>query len=133
MVLAPYYLPVLTLPLLLVEPFLSAPIDQAVDFLIGFTLAFHYVGLAREFRWYQTDLQRMGYIFSLVVVPLFNAVWLVVILSAVSDNHPAVLDFFKASWQRARILYVLLWEAYQSRQLPSFRDLLEQSDPAFSD
>lgn len=80
--LAPYYLPVLTLPLLMMRPFVTFSVLSVVDVLIGISLGFHYYGLLEEFEARQPDIQENTLPFSFLVVFLFN-VWVLILVSAV--------------------------------------------------
>lgn len=128
--LAPYYLPLATLPLLLVKPLISDPFGNALDFLIGVTLAFHYGGLVRwEFRLWQDDFEKMGKVFSVIVIFVFNVVWLVIILGVVTENYSSILAYFGNVFARTRALYALILEGLQVGEFPGLKDLIEQSAP----
>ncbi len=103
--LAPYTIPLFTIPLLVARLFLPPPISAVVDFLIGFTLAFHLVGLLKEFHPRQTDLQRSGFVFSVSAVLLVNAIWLVVAVAVVIDEPEAIVTYFGDAWALAGQLY----------------------------
>ena len=99
--LAPYYLPVFAIPLLLIRPFVSPPIVDVADFLLGSSLAFHYGSLLRwEFRPSQPDLKEMGWWFSVGIALLMNAIILVLVLSVVLENYSAILEYFQSTWVR---------------------------------
>ncbi|MFB0535413.1 MAG: hypothetical protein ACETWR_10565 [Anaerolineae bacterium] len=120
--LAPYYLPVFTIPLAVIQPFVFYPIHLIIDFLIGFTLAFHYAALFRkEFRWSQSDIKKTGRIFSFCVVCILNIIVLVIILCIVSRNYLGILNYFKNSFARTP-------ESYQTalRILTMLSDLADQ-------
>lgn len=99
--LAPYFLPVFTLPLLAAKPFVFPSTHGAINFLIGFTLAFHYLFLVQEFRPKQSDIEETGLAFAFCVVFIMNAIFLAIILSAVIGSHEILLDYFQASFTRA--------------------------------
>ena len=120
--LAPYYLPVLTVPLLVAEPLAFFPLHEVIDFMIGFTLAFHFVGLLREFSLKQeTDIKPNGLIFSFCVTCLLNTIFLVVALCVVSSNYTGILSYFKSSIARTP-------ESYQTalQTLMILNDLKDQ-------
>ena len=99
--LAPYYFPVFTIPLLIAEPLASFPLHEMIDFLIGFTLAFHFVGLRREFGLKQkTDIVPNGLPFSFCVTCLLNTILLVIAICVVSSNYSGILDYFQNSIAR---------------------------------
>lgn len=128
--LAPYHLPLPAIPLLALKLFKPDMLGPALDFAIGFSLGFHYGALISwEFRLSQPDFKLIGRIFSIVVVLTLNAIWLVIILSVVTGNTAGILDYFKTSWARTKELYGLLLQARQTQDLPSLKDLIEQSEP----
>lgn len=98
--LAPYYFPVLTVPLLIAKPLALFPLREIIDFLIGFTLAFHFIGLLREFGIWQKDISDNGLIFSSCVTCLLNTIVLVIVLCVASSNYSAILDYFQNSIAR---------------------------------
>jgi len=115
--LAPYYLPVFTIPLLIVKPFLSASIRHVIDFLIGFTLAFHYVALLKEFYRQQPDIQKHTTVFSFLITCLMNAVVLVVILCAVLEDYLLLLNYLDGSITRAIESYKVVFQELQKQML----------------
>ena len=91
--LSPYYLPLFTIPFLLLRYFVDPPIQQAVEFLIGFTLAFHYTSLIDEllkqrFGLGQADIRKTGVILSYVVIGILNLLSLVVIKAVLQEKWP---------------------------------------------
>jgi hypothetical protein len=99
--LAPYYFPVFTIPLLIAEPLASFPLHEIIDFLIGFTLAFHFVGLRREFGLRQkTDIAPYGLSFPFCITCLFNTILLVIAICVVSSNYSGILNYFESSIAR---------------------------------
>jgi hypothetical protein len=118
--LAPYFLPLFTLPLLLIKPFVPPPFDEVANFLIGFTLAFHYASLiAWEFRLSQDDFTSTGVIFSVVVTIFLNIVFLVVILGIVTGNCTGIVDYFKNAFDRTVEAYSAAIEFLQTRVIPA--------------
>jgi hypothetical protein len=99
--LAPYYLPVFTIPLLFIKPFVLASMHNIVNFLIGFTLAFHYLSLLVEFKRDQPDIEKGGLIFSFCVTFIMNAVILVIILCAVLNDYSPLLGYLRDSFVTA--------------------------------
>ena len=84
--LAPYSPPLLALVLLPIELLAPPPYNRFAAAAIGFTLAFRMTGLFRSLHPRQTDLQKMGYVFSYTVVPVIHLVFLIVVLGVVSDR-----------------------------------------------
>ncbi len=96
--LAPYFLPIFSLPFLILKIFL--PTSTVPDFLIGFTLAFHYIKLSRQFRTYQPDIKNTGLAFSLLITVLFNVIILVLILCVVRDDYSGLRGYFENTYDR---------------------------------
>ena len=107
-VLAPYFLPVFTLPLLLLRPFINSLALDVIDLLIGVTLAFHYAGLVKEFSPQQPDISRSGALFSFAMIVFFNALFAVLILSFVLGEYRYILDFAKSGFWATVAAYRLL-------------------------
>jgi hypothetical protein len=128
--LAPYYLPLATLPLLLIKPLISDTFNNALNFAIGLALAFHYGGLVQDFHFKQTDLKDKGIVFSIIVIFVFNVVWLVIILSVVTGSYSSILVYFENVFARTQALYALILEGLRTGEFPTLKDLIEQSAPA---
>jgi hypothetical protein len=123
--LAPYCLPLFTLPFLLINPFLPPPFDQIANFLIGFTLALHYASLiAWEFRFSQTDFTNTGVIFSVVITIFLNIVVLVLILGIVTGNYTGLVDYFKNAYDRTGEAYTAALEFLQTGVIPAISEWL---------
>jgi hypothetical protein len=123
--LAPYYLPVLTIPVLLIKPVTPASLRNITDLAIGLTLAFHYVTAIKDFHFKQTDITKTGRIFSTIVVILFNIIWLVIILCVVTNNYAGIVTYFKGSVIRAVDIYKALFQAWPTKVLPALGQLWE--------
>jgi len=93
--LAPYFLPLFTIFFLILKPFMISATYNVLDFLIGFTLAFHYVGLIKEFRFYQQDIKMQGKIFSTIIIITFNILFLLLVFYSLNNNLEKILDFLK--------------------------------------
>jgi len=107
--LAPYYLPVFVLPLLVIKPLVIPQFRGAMNVLIGVATGFHYARLFREFRWSQTDIRETGLIVSLCLTAVLNVMFLVIILCAVLDRYSSMLDYFENSLVRTPKFYVDAW------------------------
>ncbi|MBN1136254.1 MAG: hypothetical protein JXM73_06700 [Anaerolineae bacterium] len=118
-VLAPYYFPVFTIPLLLIKPVVSTSLRNVMDLLIGFTLAFHYLSTVRRGFYGQIDVKTMGRIFSTIVTLALNVVWLVIILCVVTNNYAGIVTYFKSSLIRALGIYKAIpqWWEVTGRQV----------------
>jgi hypothetical protein len=76
------------------------PFDRAIDFLIGFTLAFHYIGLAKEFHLRQTDITETGLMVSVCVTGAMNLVILALILGVMLGDWIGLLHYVESSLRR---------------------------------
>jgi len=122
-VLAPYFLPLLVLPLLPVRCFVSAPpFSVVLDILLGVALGFHLGALvSSELRLRQSDLRNVGIIVSLVWIFLFSIVLLVIVLYVVSGDCAAILDYFKNGWTRTVDAYKITLEWLRTSVIPALR------------
>lgn len=100
-VLAPYFLPLFTIPLLVIRPLTPEFLVPAANVVIGATLGFHFAGLANEFRTYQTDIKLETLPFSVVVTLLFNVIILVLVISVVVDNLRLTFDYLREAFVRS--------------------------------
>jgi hypothetical protein len=107
--LAPYNVPIFTLPLLPARFLLPVSVAPVIDALIGFTLAFHYVGLLWEFRAFQTDLQKVGFTFSFSTSGILNIALLVFVLTVILENYAQFGAYCLAALAAAPDYY---WRVY---------------------
>jgi len=134
--LAPYYLPLLTIPFLLLKalgdlafsllgapfpPFLAA----ALELLIGATLMLHLLGTAREFRLYQTDIKKTGYVASFIGVFFLNFMFVLLCVAVVTESYAEFLAYIKASLATALEAYKAALEFLKTRVLPIVQGLAE--------
>ncbi len=114
--LAPYFLPLFTIPFLIIKPFIFASVHNVIDLLIGFTLAFHYFGLVHEYRpKRQPDIRESGQIFAFVVTVLLNVLFLVIVLSVVLDDFSHLSTYFGGSIARTRETYLFVVNELHTR------------------
>lgn len=128
--LAPYYLPLFTLPLLLLRPIAPGSLVKIVDLLIGVTYAFHLVTALREFGLHQTDVTRTGVIFSYAFVLTMHIVLLLIILLIVSGDYAGIAAYFRAAWVRAQAAYAATLPWLTTTLLPALRRLWDDVRPA---
>jgi hypothetical protein len=121
--LAPYFLPTFTLPMLLIRAVVPPPFDKAVNFAIGFTLAFHYVRLIKDLLVKQSDITKTGIIFSAVSLICLNLVFLVVILAVVTGDYSSIVEYAKASFERTKVAYKTTYAIIKSIDLPTLDQL----------
>jgi hypothetical protein len=130
--LAPYFLPLLTIPLLIARAvalqwnLLPSYGYIALDFLIGFTLGFHFVGLFEELRLYQPDLKTSGRIFSIVIIVLMNVLFLLVTIAVLLGDYSVLASFVQASIGRVKEVYSALLETVKNFDLSVLTGLLNR-------
>lgn len=105
---APYFLPLFTIPLVVIRPFVSQPYQSVVDFLIGFTLAWHYFCVVAEVKVGQTDVTDAGSLFWLPLTLLFNIGILVLIIGVLTEDFSAVAEFFEDCLEMAQDMYAVV-------------------------
>jgi hypothetical protein len=129
--LAPYYLPLLTIPFflfnavvfwLLEPPFLTI-LDIAFDLLIGATLAFHLVCTVKEYGSFQTDIKTTGYVPSFVGVIFLNFVFVFLSLIVVTGSYSQFLDYAKTAWAATVDSYKWAFEFLMTSVVPTLADL----------
>ena len=116
-ILAPYFLPVFTLPFLLVKPFVTASTHNFINFFLGLTLAFHLISTCREFSPRQSDISRVGLKSALIIVFVFNCIFAVLTLGFALEQYAAVGTYFKEAFLRAWKIY--LWGYMKVFNAPS--------------
>lgn len=103
--LAPYCVPLLTVPPLLIKwlafPFSQGPLDLA----IGVTLAFHFAALVRALSRRQSDIWRTGVVASMTVILVANALLLVIAVGVVLSDYTALQEYFATSFARIPAAY----------------------------
>jgi hypothetical protein len=109
--LAPYFLPLFTIPLVIALPFISGNFQLAVDFLIGFTLAWHYFSIVSEVVASPSDAAQAGPMFWLTLSLLFNAGIFVLIMGVLMEDLSSVGGFLEDCLKMAKYTYatVLDW------------------------
>lgn len=113
--LSPYFIPLFTLPLLIVRPFLNHTIAPFVDLCIGVTFAFHCMQLLTSFHPRQTDLSKAGGLFfSFCITALFNVIIFVIVLASVSQDYMSIPTYLANSWMRTVQYYNGIVQAWNS-------------------
>jgi hypothetical protein len=134
--LAPYYLPLLMVPFLILKALaalalsllnvsLPTVLAAALDLLIGATLMFHYVCTLKEFSSFQSDIKQTGVIASLVGVFFLNFVFLVLAMTVVTGSYAQLLDDAKTALAAAVDTYRAALEFLMIRLLPGLGELVQ--------
>lgn len=135
--LAPYFFPLLAVPLLLLKALtalvlslLETPFPSflagAFDVLIGATLMLHFIGLFKEFRLRQTDIRKTGILCSVVTVFFLNVLLVVVTAAVVASDYAGLLDYVRVGATRSLENYQVVLEFGQSRVLPAIGNVVER-------
>lgn len=109
MVLAPYYLPVFTIPFLIIRPFFDPAFRLGLDIVIGITLAFHYVTLFKEFGLRQTDIQEYTLPLSFVLTLLLNMICTVLVITLVIERSELLGLYLERAYLRTVVYYDDSW------------------------
>jgi hypothetical protein len=115
--LAPYYLPLFSLPFLAVRACCNARWCVVLEVLIGFTLSFFLLRVLRELRPYQTDLQRHTVLFSFLVVILLNLFIAVLSLALLVGDWTLVPTYMRQVLERAQLYYGTMFVRLQEAEL----------------
>lgn len=133
--LAPYYFPLLTLPLLIIKALAvlifswldaSFPTFLALvlDLLIGATLMFHYVCSIKEFGEFQDDVKQVGWIPSFGAILFLNLMFLILSITVIIGAYAELWSYLKAA-------AVASWDSYQAAyevittRFPDLVDLIQ--------
>jgi hypothetical protein len=121
--LAPYFVPLLALPPLLIKWLAFPDSHGPLDMVIGLTLGFHFAGLVRELSYPQTDILRTGPVVSMTVILFANTLLLVVALGVVLSDYAALGAYFATSFARIPAAYSdLMWMLEQGLRWTSGLD-----------
>ena len=134
--LAPYYLPLLTVPFLLLKALASLAFSLlkvpfptflagALDLLIGATFLFHSVCTLREFRPSQPDIKKTGLIASFVAVLFLNFMFVVLSVAVVTGSYAELVDYAKAAGVAALDAYRAALDLLKNQVLPIVGDLVQ--------
>jgi hypothetical protein len=104
-ILAPYFIPVFTIPFLILKPFIISEIQYIINVLIGITLSFHFTGLIREFSFKQSDIKKCGYIFSVFFVITLNIIIFTAITQFSENNTKSIKKFWNNVYKNSVSVY----------------------------
>jgi len=93
--LAPYFFPFYTLICLGIYFIVRPSLRNYLIFIIGFTLAFHFLSTISSLKDKQTDLERTGKFFSWLVIYWMNLILLTFLLSLIWPQTFSWVDFWK--------------------------------------
>jgi hypothetical protein len=132
--LAPYLFPMLTIPFFVIRLVLGLLIHftgldiprialMGVDFLIGVTWGMNAVLVLKHFDYRQTDLKKVGWVFSTVMIFFLNFVYVVAILVVVTDSYAELGDFVMACVATTKEFYVTAWHFLRDKLVPWLKEL----------
>jgi hypothetical protein len=136
LLLAPYYFPLFTVPLLLVRALagfalssLETPwstyVTGLLDLLIGATFVFHLACTFREFRFSRTDIKKTGRIASALAVVFLNAMFAVASVTVVTEAYAEFWAYLKAALPATQDAYQAVLDFAQTRVLPMASDWIQ--------
>ena len=85
-VIAPYFFPTVPLAALALHAVWPRVFAGQFDVIMGVCLGFHLIATFKETRFEQPDLKKVGYLFSILLLPTANALGLAWVLSAVTEE-----------------------------------------------
>lgn len=141
-VLAPYYLPLLAVPLLLLKAavdlvfsLLKAPLSPYVavvlNLLIGGALVFHLMCTVKEYGTFQTDIKKTGIIASLVGVLFLNIMFVILCVAVVTGSYAEFWAAIKAAIGTSVEAYKTVFEFSKTHLLPGLGELIESISSRF--
>jgi hypothetical protein len=98
--LSPYIFPLAPSVILLLLFILPEGFEIYMFFLLGFTYQFHLINLAKEFHLGQSDLQKSGTLFSVIIILFFNIIYFGLIISILDGE---LSSFYQFIWDGVRI------------------------------
>ncbi len=135
-VLAPYYLPLLTVPVLLLKALASLALPLlkmslplfltvALDLLIGATLMFHVACTVMEFGSFQKDIKKTGWIASIVLVLFLNFMFVLLSVAVVTGSYAELVDYAKAAGATTVDTYKAALDFLKTSLLPMVGDWIQ--------
>lgn len=109
--LAPYYLPIFVLPLLIIKLIVIPKMHGLVNGLIGVATGFHCALLFRTFRPRQKDIQETGLLASVGITAILNVIFLVVIAHGVLNRYADLPDYLRHSLARTLESYRTVFQS----------------------
>jgi hypothetical protein len=91
--LAPYIFPLTPSIVLIFLFILPAEFQFYIFFLLGFAYQFHLMNLVQEFHLGQSDLQKSGIVFSVIIILFANLVYFGLLLSALEGKFSSFYQF----------------------------------------
>jgi hypothetical protein len=139
--LAPYYLPSLTIPFLLIKTLaffiwdLTSPsvVAIALDLLIGTTLGFHVASAIRELARGQDDIKKEGWLPSFGGLLFINMIVLILSIAVVTGNYAEVGTCFETAAGSTVDTYKAVYEYIQTDVLPAVGNLVDWVREEFCD
>lgn len=113
--LGPYFLPIYTILFTGIFFVCGLFLKQAYSyvnpfiFVVGFTVAFHFLMTIHSLRIEQPDLVGNGYLFSLTFIYIINLIMLAVLLGLVFDRA-SIGTFFKDAISLTKETFIFIWQ-----------------------
>ena len=90
---SPYFFPTFSMLLLLLFGLISEEDHIYVSLALGVSVCYHMISTFREFHPCQTDLQKVGFIFAYLFLPVANLLCFVSIFAFAYGGIPATIDY----------------------------------------
>lgn len=134
--LAPYYLPLLTLPFLLLKALVVLAVSfleidfpnmlkVSLDLFIGATLAFHTTNAIIELTRGQDDIKKVGWLPSLGGLLFMNLLVLVLCIAVVTGSYAELWAYVRTAAAATVDAYRAAYEYVQTQLLPLVGDLTD--------
>lgn len=107
--LAPYFVPSLSLIMLLILSLAKTTYLSPLMFAMGMTIAYHLLSTWRETHYQQPDLKEAGWIFSWLFLPTANILMLLIVLTALPNDGLSAIRSLDYIWQDV----MLAWDTYE--------------------
>ena len=91
---APYFFPTLTFVILLISGALGYSENHLNFILIGASLGYHITSTFHETHHAQTDLQEVGFIFSIIFLPTANLICYSIVLAVLIEGWKGLMNCF---------------------------------------
>jgi hypothetical protein len=97
--LSPYFVPTLSLLVLLVLSLAKPMYFPYLMFLMGMSIAYHLLSTWKETHYHQSDLQESGWIFVWLFLPTANILMLLIVLTALPNDALSATRSLDYIWQ----------------------------------
>jgi hypothetical protein len=101
--LAPYFVPTLSLSILLLISLVKTPHLSILLFILGVSLSYHFLATWKSIHYLQSDLVKSGWLFVCMFLPTANVLMLLIILTALPQDGLSTERSLSYVWQDAMV------------------------------